>query len=181
MNTYKLTLLAILSALAVAGRYAFTFLPNVQPVTAIIIIGGLFLGPGMAFVMAFLITFLSNMLLGMGIWTIWQVIAWGVIGIASGLLGRWIHSLRLSIIVLFAVFSGYFYGFMISFVTYQFSGHFWPYYIAGLPFDTMHAVGNGIFVIILYPIFSKLLAKYSNDRFQTYSTANRYRQKEYKR
>src|SRR5699024_203044 len=169
MNTYKLTLLAILSALAVAGRYAFTFLPNVQPVTAILIIGGFFLGPGMAFIMAFLITFLSNMLLGMGVWTIWQVIAWGIIGVMSGFLGKWwARSIPLYVIVLFAVFSGYFYGFMISLVTYQVTGHFWPYYLAGLPFDTLHAIGNGVFIVVLYPIFSKLLVKYSKNRFQTY-------------
>src|SRR5690625_2680817 len=114
MNTYKLTLMAILSALAVAGRYLFAFLPNMQPVTAIIIVGGLFLGPGTAFLMAILITFLSNMLLGMGIWTVWQVLAWGFIGILSGILGKWNCRIPLYAIVIFAIFCGYLYGFIIS-------------------------------------------------------------------
>lgn len=166
MNTYKLTLMAILSALAVAGRYLFSFLPNMQPVTTIIIIGGLFLGSGTAVVMAILITFLSNMLLGMGIWSIWQVLAWGVIGMISGLLGRWNRRVPLYILVLYAVLCGYFYGFVISLVTYQVAGHFWPYYIAGLPFDTMHAIGNGLFMIILYPVMKKLFFKYAKDRFE---------------
>src|SRR5690625_7105863 len=79
MSVYRLTLLAILAALGVVGRSLFVFLPNVQPVTAIIIICGIILGPISAFVLSILITFLSNMLLGMGIWTVWQIISWGLI------------------------------------------------------------------------------------------------------
>jgi len=168
VHTYKLTLIALLCALAIVGRYAFTFLPNVQPVTAIIIVGGLFLGPVAAFMMALLITFLSNVILGMGIWSIWQVLAWGIIGVISGLLGKWNRRIPLYMIVLFAVFSGYFYGFLVSLVTYQIAGHFWPYYLAGLPFDTMHAIGNGLFIIILYPIMAKLFQKYADHRFKIY-------------
>lgn len=151
--------------MAVVGRSAFAFLPNVQPVTAIIIICGLFLGPVSAIILAILTTFLSNMLLGMGIWSVWQVISWGIIGLLSGLLGMIPRKIPIFLIVLFAIFSGYFYGFIISLTTYQVTGHFWPYYLAGLPFDTNHAIGNAIFIVLLYPIFSHFLKKYANNRF----------------
>lgn len=152
--------------MAVVGRSAFAFLPNVQPVTAIIIICGLFLGPVSAIILAILTTFLSNMLLGMGIWTVWQVISWAIIGLLSGLLGMIPRKIPIFLIVLFAIFSGYFYGFMISLTTYQVTGHFWPYYLAGLPFDTNHAIGNAIFIVLLYPIISHFLKKYANNRFK---------------
>ncbi len=32
---------------------------------------------------------------------------------------------------------------------------FFAYYIAGLPFDTLHAIGNVIFTILLYPFLAK--------------------------
>ena len=114
MNTYKLTLLALLAALGVVGRIFFVFLPNVQPITALIIICGIILGPGAAVLLAILTTFLSNMILGMGIWTIWQVISWSIIGLASGLLGKIFNKIPIYIIVLFAILSGYLYGFIIS-------------------------------------------------------------------
>lgn len=165
MNTYKITLLALLAALAVVGRSVLVFIPNVQPVTALIIICGIILGPGAAVILAILTTFLSNMILGMGIWSIWQIISWSLIGIISGLLGKFFRKVPLYIIILFAAFSGYFYGFVISLTTYQITGKFWPYYLAGLPFDTNHAIGNVVFIIVLYPMISYLLKKYANNHF----------------
>lgn len=156
-------MLALLAALAVVGRSVFVFIPNVQPVTAIIITCGLILGPGAAVILAILTTFLSNMILGMGIWSIWQITSWGLIGIISGLLGKFFKKVPIFVIILFAAFSGYFYGFVISLTTYQISGKFWPYYLAGLPFDTNHAIGNVVFIIVLYPTISFLLKKYAKN------------------
>ena len=156
-------MLALLAALAVVGRSVFVFIPNVQPVTAIIITCGLILGPGATVILAILTTFLSNMILGMGIWSIWQITSWGLIGIISGLLGKFFKKVPIFVIILFAAFSGYFYGFVISLTTYQISGKFWPYYLAGLPFDTNHAIGNVVFIIVLYPTISFLLKKYAKN------------------
>lgn len=166
MNTYKLTLLAIFAALGVVGRSLFVFLPNVQPVTALIIICGLLLGPGAAFLLAVLVTFLSNMLLGMGIWTVWQIMSWGLIGLICGIIGKFFKNIPTYVIVIISVISGYFYGFVISLTTYQVTGKFWPYYIMGLPFDTYHAIGNAVFTVLLYPIITFLLKKYANNRFK---------------
>jgi len=165
VNTYKITILALLAALAVVGRSVFVFIPNVQPVTAIIITCGLILGPGAAVILAILTTFLSNMILGMGIWSIWQITSWALIGIISGLIGKFFKKVPIFVIILFAAFSGYFYGFIISLTTYQITGKFWPYYLAGLPFDTNHAIGNVVFIIVLYPMISYLLKKYAKNHF----------------
>ncbi|RDW19098.1 ECF transporter S component [Oceanobacillus arenosus] len=170
MNTYKLTLLALLAALAIVGRVFFQFIPNVQPVTSLIIICGILLGPLAAFILAILTAILSNMLLGMGIWTIWQIISWGLIGLLSGFLSKSLKKVPFIVIVLLAFLSGYLYGFIISLITYQVSGHFWPYYLAGLPFDTSHAIGNVIFMIIFYPIIFHLMKKYAANRFSIRNT-----------
>ncbi|MFD1039495.1 ECF transporter S component [Virgibacillus byunsanensis] len=165
MTTYKITLLALLAAMAVVGRFTFSFLPNLQPVTALIIICGLFLGPVAAIFLAVLTTFLSNMLLGMGIWSIWQVISWGLIGLISGLLGKLPIRIPIYLIVIFSIFSGYLYGFVISLTSYQITGKFLPYYLAGLPFDTYHAVGNAVFIILIYPIISHFFTRSRINKF----------------
>lgn len=170
MNTYKLTLLSLFASLAVAGRFLLQFIPNIQPATSIIIICGLVLGPLSAILLSLLVTFLSNMLLGAGIWTVWQIISWGLIGLLSGVLGKMRFKLPVSVLILFAAFSGYLYGFIISLTTYQIAGEFWPYYLAGLPFDTMHAIGNAVFMALLYPIISFSLKKYAEKHHITSNT-----------
>lgn len=165
MNTYKLTLLAIFAAVAVVGRGLFVFIPNVQPVTAMVIITGVLLGPIAGIIIAILSTFLSNMLLGMGIWAIWQIVSWGLIGVIAGIIGKVFTKVPLVLLLLFGVFAGYLYGFVISLTTYQVTGKFWPYYIAGLPFDTNHAIGNFVFILLLYPTIVYLTKRYAKGRF----------------
>jgi energy-coupling factor transport system substrate-specific component len=167
VNTYKITLLALLATLAVIGRVAFNFLPNVQPVTSIIIVCGIFLGPVSGIVLALLITFLSNMIMGTGIWTIWQIISWGIIGLTSGVLGKVVKKrIPTFVVVLLAIVSGYFYGLIISLTNYQITGQsFYTYYIAGLPFDTYHAIGNAVFMVLLYPTISYIFRNYTAKHF----------------
>lgn len=165
MNIYKLTVLALLATLAVVGRALFVFLPNVQPVTSLIIICGLMLGPISAILLAILTTFLSNIMLGIGVWTVWQIVSWGLIGVISGFIGQIFSKIHFLTIVIYSIFSGYFYGFVISLTTYQVTGKFWPYYIAGLPFDTYHAIGNAAFIILLYQPIAYLFKNYAYNRF----------------
>ncbi|MGI8315401.1 ECF transporter S component [Halobacillus mangrovi] len=160
MNTYKITLIAMLAALAIAGRIALASLPNIQPVTAIIILTSFWLGPLAGVIMALLTTTVSNMLLGMGVWTIWQITAWTVIGLIAGLLGRFWPRLPLWVLTAYGVFSGLFFGLVISLTMRTIGQPFWAYYLAGLPFDLNHAVANAVFILALSPILAKLFKKY---------------------
>ncbi|WLV23466.1 ECF transporter S component [Aciduricibacillus chroicocephali] len=160
-NTYRLTVIAMLGALAVIGRIAFANIPNVQPVTVIVIMAGLFLGAGPAIMLAIVITFVTNMLLGMGIWSVWQVVCWGMIGGLSGLFSHLLLRVNVIFLIFYSVLCGYGYGLLISIPTFQITGDFWPYYLAGLPFDTYHAIGNAFFMALLYKPLSYLLEKYN--------------------
>lgn len=160
MNTYRLTLIALLAALAVVGRYAFQFIPNIQPVTTIIIISAFFLGPVSGIILAFLTTYLSNLVMGMGLWTVWQISAWSIIGLISGMLGRIFQKNPLPVLIMFSIFAGYFFGFVMSLANYMIAGKFLSYYLLGLPFDTYHAIGNVVFMVILFPVLSKIFTQY---------------------
>ena len=75
----RLALLSILTALCYVGRMMFQFIPNVQPVTAVLIILTLTLGMTDGFIVAILSIVLTNFLLGMGPWTIAQIASFGVL------------------------------------------------------------------------------------------------------
>ena len=65
-------------------------------------------------------------------------------------------------LALFAFFGGLLYGFVISVISVKLMGinSFWAYYIAGIPFDLLHGLGNAGFYLILEPILVPLLAAY---------------------
>ncbi|WP_101844122.1 ECF transporter S component [Halobacillus sp. Marseille-P3879] len=160
MKTYKLTLIAMLAALAVTGRIAMGHLPNIQPVTAIVIMTGFWLGPLAAVFMAFLTTFLSNVILGMGIWSIWQIVSWSVIGLVAGLIGKYWPSIPLWGLACYGFLSGILFGLMISITMYTAGQPFWGYYAAGLPMDINHAIANTVFIFLLSPVLGTLFTRY---------------------
>jgi prenyltransferase beta subunit len=79
---------ATLAAVAALGRDAFVALPDVKPITAIALVVGYALGPLPGFTVGAIGMFASNMMLGQGPYTPWQMAAWGLVGLAGALLGR---------------------------------------------------------------------------------------------
>lgn len=77
---------AVLSAVAAAGRIVLAAVPNVQPVTAICVIAGCAFGRQAGFMTGSLTAFVSNCFLGQGAWTPWQMYAWGLVGYFAGVL-----------------------------------------------------------------------------------------------
>ncbi|WP_027107984.1 ECF transporter S component [Lacticigenium naphthae] len=162
LSIKKLTLLSLLTALTHVSRLAFQFLPNVQPVTVILMILTLALGIKEGLIVTVLSILLSNMSMGMGVWTIAQIVSYSMIVIIIGLLRLVKYDFPLFAKAALAGFLGYAYGFIISLVQAPFFGiqNFWAYYLAGIPFDTMHALGNIGFYIILAPVLSPLIDKF---------------------
>lgn len=166
----RLTILALLTALCHIGRIAFQFLPNVQPVTAIIIIITLTMGTIDGIIVASTSMLLSNILLGTGPWTIYQILSFSIIVLIFGLLRKGYQGMESRPFLrrlLFSIVSGaagLLYGFVISFLSAQLFGmaNFWVYYIQGLSFDLMHMVGNIIFFAILEPTLGPIINKYLN-------------------
>ncbi len=79
---------ATLAALAALGRDAFAALPDVKPITAMALVVGYALGPLPGFTVGAIGMLASNMMLGQGPYTPWQMAAWGLVGLAGALLGR---------------------------------------------------------------------------------------------
>ena len=86
----KLVLIAVLTALSVAGRMAFFMTPFFKPVLAFAIIAGLAMGPASGFVVGSMTALVSNFLFGQGPWTPFQMLAWGLTGAVAGWLARWL-------------------------------------------------------------------------------------------
>jgi energy-coupling factor transport system substrate-specific component len=77
-----------LAAVAALGRDAFVALPEVKPITAIVLVVGYVLGPLPGFAVGAFGMLASNVMLGQGSYTPWQMAAWGMVGVAGAALGR---------------------------------------------------------------------------------------------
>lgn len=156
-------LLAILTALCYVGRLVFQFLPNVQPMTAILLILTLHLGMVDGLLVASLSLFLSNLMLGMGPWTFTQLLSFAILIFLTGFMMRPLYGRAPKwLFVLFAFAMGILYGFVISFLSVQIYGvaNFWAYYLYGLPFDLAHAGGTAVFYLLLEPILAPVFRKF---------------------
>ncbi len=85
-NPLKLSVIAVLCALAIAGRALFAGVPGVKPVAAIIIITGASLGPQAGFMAGAVTMLVSNFMFGQGPWTVWQMLAFGICGMLAGVI-----------------------------------------------------------------------------------------------
>ena len=81
-------LVATLAALAALGRDAFVALPDVKPITAMTLVVGYALGRSPGFTVGAVGMLASNIVLGQGPYTPWQMVAWGLVGVVGALLGR---------------------------------------------------------------------------------------------
>lgn len=79
----ELVTLAVMCALAVASRVVM-LIPNFKPMTAIIMITGIALGPQSGFVCGAVGAFASNFFFSQGPWTPWQMMAYGFAGFLAG-------------------------------------------------------------------------------------------------
>lgn len=157
---HRLSILSLWSATAIVGRVLCSGLPNVQPVTVMIILATPLFGLGNGILVALLIMLHSNILLGFGLWTVAQILSYALIVLITGFLERFFTQRWPWLEVLWAGLAGYLYGFIISLLmlfVFGLKTPFWPYYLNGLPFDTLHALGNIGFMLVLRPVVRRLL------------------------
>ena len=154
----RMVLAAVLTALCIAGR----FLPLVKPVTAITVLAGIYLGGETGFLVGALAAVLSNFYFGQGPWTPFQMLAWGMIGLAAGWLGRSLKKSRW-LLLGFGLAAAVSYSLVMDVwtVLWYDSGFRWELYLsaltAALPHTAVYAAGNVLFLWLLAePVGKKL-------------------------
>jgi Prenyltransferase and squalene oxidase repeat len=160
-------LVAALAAISVAGRVAFSPIPNVVPTTDITLIAGYTLGGAPGFAVGALSALVSNFWLGQGPWTPWQMAGWGLTGLAgaglAALTGRRMGRLPLAVACALA---GFAYGALLDLslmVTYggeQSLDRYLAISARGVPFNIAHAAGNAALALVAGPAMVRMLLRY---------------------
>ena len=160
-------LVAALAALAVAGRLVLAPIPNVVATTDIVLITGYALGAAPGFAVGALAAPVSNIWLGQGPWTAWQMAGWGLVGLA----GAWLAIAsrrrlgRLGLAVACAG-AGLAYGALLDLSTMMSYGgeQSLDRYLAlsarGVPFNVAHAAGNFALALAAGPALVRMISRY---------------------
>ena len=161
----EIMVIAVLAAIGVAGRAAFFMLPSFKPIAAVVILTGVSFGGEAGFLVGCLIMMISNIFMGHGPWTPWQMFSFGIIGFLAGILYQKgiLKARRVDLCI---------YGFLSVFLIY--GGIMNPasilmsygyitkssliaFYISGVPVDLVHAASTVIFLWFMSrPLLEKL-------------------------
>lgn len=153
----ELIVIAVLSAIAVLGRAMFFMVPTFKPMIAIVIITGVTFGAESGFLVGASSAFVSNFFFGQGPWTPWQMFSLGLIGFVAGVLEKkgLLKKRRYSLCVFGFVVTYLIYGGIMNFAAVSMYARaitkdmIIASYVAGLPYDTVHALATVFFLYFL--------------------------------
>lgn len=163
----KIVIISILSAVASAGRVLFSSIPSVQPASFIIMITGIVFGGEAGFITGAITALSSNLLLGQGPWTVWQMLAWGLMGYMSAVFYKILIKNKF-IFSIYGLLWGFIFGFIMN-AWILFSGRegiislerVILINLASFPMDLAHGVFNLLLILLFANKFIKIFKRIS--------------------
>lgn len=173
-NAKQIALIAMLGTVSALSRIPFAALMNFQPCTFFIICSGYVFGPMSGFMVGAVTPVISNIFLGQGPWTAYQIFTWGLIGLLAGIIGRFTISqpgLRKTVLIAYGTLSGIMYAMIINI-------WFWAMYLYPHTLNTYkgalytaafwtvsHSVANVVFIWLFGNRVIQLLERFKRRFF----------------
>ncbi|EHI74200.1 Substrate-specific component CbrT of predicted cobalamin ECF transporter [Streptococcus criceti] len=161
----RLTRLALLTALCIVLREAFSGLPNVQPITAIFLVVTMMYGVVDGIILSSLTMLLTGFLLGFGEIVFRQVLTFALICLLWFWLGtlfkKLTPNLSLTMQLVTAAGLSILYGVLLDASSaVMFKTPALAYILAGLSFDLVHAASTALF----YPLILSIFRRFSHEK-----------------
>lgn len=160
VGTRRMVIIAVLTALSVAGR----FIPFFKPITAITIIAAMYLGAESGFLVGSLSAIISNIYFGQGPWTPFQMLSWGIIGLLAGYLQKPLKNSKI-LLYLYGALSGITFSFLMDVWTVLWYNKsfelslFLSAITTAVPYTILYSVSNVIFLLLLAKPFGEKLER----------------------
>ena len=153
----EICLFGVLGALTFAAKYAMSALPNIEPVSLMVMLFAVTFGIKALFPL-YLYVAMEILFFGLGLWNINYLYIWAILALAAYGLRKMEHPLG------WAVLSGGFgllFGALCAPVDaviggFSYAGAKW---VSGIPFDLAHCIGNFVIALLLFVPMRKLLCK----------------------
>lgn len=149
MKTKDLVVMAMLTGIIFAAQVGMASLPNIEVVTLLVILYTQVYGKKVFFII-YAFVGLEGIFYGFGIWWVNYLYIWTLLALLVLILGK-----RSNSPVFWAIIAGAYglcYG-MLCAVPYFIAGGIGggiAYWIAGIPYDILHCIGNVVLCLLLY-------------------------------
>lgn len=152
ISVRDIAVFGLLGAFMLIGQVALAFLPNIEPVSLLVILYIVVFGPK-ALLSIYTFVLLEGVFYGFHLWWISYLYVWTLLAVVAHIFRHKRHPL------LWAVISGLFgllFGALCA-IPYLFIGGpsmALAYWVSGIPFDLLHCAGNFAAALILFkPLF----------------------------
>lgn len=152
-----MVLFGILGAMTFGAKYVMSFLPNVEPVSLMVMLFAAVFGKKWVYPV-YLYVGMEVLFYGIGLWNINYLYTWAVLAVCARFLRGMEHPLG------WALLSGVFglaFGALCGIVDVFIGG--FPYaaakWVSGIPFDIAHCVGNFVIALVMFKPLRQLMEK----------------------
>ena len=158
-----MALFSVLGALTFGAKYVMSFLPNIEPVSLMVMLFAVVFGKKCLYPV-YVYVAMEILFYGLGLWNINYLYIWAVLAVAAYFLRDMRPSLGWALVS--GVF-GLLFGALCGIVDVFIGGV--PYavtkWISGIPFDIAHCAGNFVIALLLFRPMRELMEKlYRNMR-----------------
>ena len=154
-----MVLFAILGAMTFAAKYVMSFLPNIEPVSLMVMLFAVVFGWKWVYPV-YLYVVMEVLFYGISLWNINYLYIWAILAVLAMFLRDMKHPMA------WAMLSGVFgllFGALCGIVDIFIGG--FPYavtkWVSGIPFDIAHCAGNFVIALLLFRPLRTLMEKYA--------------------
>lgn len=157
LTVREIVLFGMLGALIFAAKYVMAFLPNIEPVSLMVMLCAVVFGRKAAYPIA-LYVLMEVLFYGLGLWNINYLYIWAILAIAAGQMRQTRSPLP------WAILSGTFgllFGALCAPVDVVIGGFGYAIakWVSGIPFDIAHCIGNFAIALVMFVPMRNLLEK----------------------
>ena len=155
-----MTLFAVLGAMTFAAKYVMSGLPNIEPVSLMVMLFGAIFGRRALWPIGVYVA-MEVLFYGLGIWNVMYLYIWPLLGLLTWFLRKMEHPLG------WALLSGGFglmFGALCAPVDMAMGGLEYAIakWISGIPFDIAHCAGNFVIALVMFRPMRRLMEKLYN-------------------
>ena len=157
LTVRELVLFGILGAMTFAAKYVMSLLPNIEPVSLMVMLFAVVFGWKWVYPV-YLYVVLEILFYGISLWNINYLYIWAVLAIGAMCLRKMDGALGWAMLA--GVF-GLFFGALCGIVDIFIGGFGYAVtkWISGIPFDIAHCVGNFFIALVLFKPLRQLMEK----------------------